>query len=236
MQEVWTDPPDSSVLTEWNLANSWQRRSSLSSRTPQRSTPMTRPPMGSSTSSRRTLPESNCPPIRSEPKLSEHLHRRHLAVQIKTTTVHLMRVSRHYRSDVMRRKAWKDIYRLSVYISDPIKCVCKIHSSVFLFVSHRVLSCAHSGDVLMGDWRHFLEECEQHVSVSWMEACTGVYSIVTREKWQLLDVWVGGWMVYWRQCATRWDKCASFFSWTPQQALILHTNPQIPWHHPFKNN
>lgn len=54
----------------------------------------------------------------------------------KTTTVHLMPASRHHRSDVIRRKAWKDIFRLSVYISDPIKCVCKIHSNkqVFFFL------------------------------------------------------------------------------------------------------
>lgn len=42
---------------ELNWANSSQRRSSRSLRTAQRSTPTTPPPMGSSTSSRRTLPE-----------------------------------------------------------------------------------------------------------------------------------------------------------------------------------
>ena len=47
----------SSTRSEWNWANSSPRRSRPSSRTPQRSTPMTPPPTGSWTSWRRTLSE-----------------------------------------------------------------------------------------------------------------------------------------------------------------------------------
>lgn len=158
--ELTPHPPDSSVLTESNLANNWQRRSSRSSRTPRRSTPMTHPPMGSSTSSRRTLPESNCPfflSSRVQLKLSEHLHRRHLSVQ-KTNNNSAFSVSRqsgnHRRSDVIRRKAQKDIYRLPVYICEPIKCVYKINYKCFPLCLASIF--AHSGDVRVDDWRHFL--------------------------------------------------------------------------------
>lgn len=59
--------PSPSTLSESNLANSSQRRSSLSSRMPQRSTPMTPPLTDSWTSSRRTSPESS-------PLLTSSLH------------------------------------------------------------------------------------------------------------------------------------------------------------------
>lgn len=56
-------PPCASTLapSESNWANNWPRRSSRSSRMPQRSTPTTPPPTDSSTSSRRTSPESSRP-------------------------------------------------------------------------------------------------------------------------------------------------------------------------------
>lgn len=47
----------SAVLSEWNWENNWPRRSRLSSRMPQRSTPTTHLPTASLTSSRRTSPE-----------------------------------------------------------------------------------------------------------------------------------------------------------------------------------
>lgn len=60
LTDKWTHLASSCVLSESNWANNWQRRSSLSSRMPQRSTPTTHPPMGSSISSRKTLPETKC--------------------------------------------------------------------------------------------------------------------------------------------------------------------------------